>query len=188
MVAPRNEEVPGMLCLGVVTGARGLKGEVRIKCLADDPETLVAHGPLFSADGSRTFVLTLTGLHKGQVLARIDGVTDRNQSDALKGTRLYLSRDALPPPGEDEFYYSDLVGLQADLLDGSLLGKVQGVYDFGAGEILEITGTDGKPIMVPFTKAVVPTVDVAAGRLVIDPPPGLLETPQRDEEDEASDD
>ncbi|CCQ72565.1 ribosome maturation factor RimM [Magnetospira sp. QH-2] len=181
MVDRHSEDPPGLICLGAVTGARGLKGELRIKCLAEDPRTLVDHGPLQSADGTRAFVLTLTGSHKGQLLGRIDGVTDRDKADALKGTRLYLPRAALPEPEEDEFYYSDLEGLKAELPDGTALGTVRWAFDFGAGDVLEITGVDGKPLMVPFTKAVVPTVDLAGGKLVVDPPPGLLEEPEKDE-------
>jgi 16S rRNA processing protein RimM len=106
---------------------------------------------------------------KGVLTVRIDGVEDRSAAEALKGVKLYVPRSALPAPDEDEFYYSDLIGLTAVAMDGAELGKVRGVYDFGGGDVIELTGPQGT-VMYPFTRAVVPVVDLAQGRIVIDPP------------------
>ena len=109
------------------------------------------------------------------ICGRFEGVDDRNQAEALRGLRLYLSRSALPPTDDEEYYHADLIGLEAALGDGTPLGHVRAVHDFGAGDTLEIARPAGPPVLVPFTRAIVPVVDLAAGRLVIDPPPGLLE-------------
>lgn len=165
------------VCVAAVAGAHGVRGLVRLKTFTEVPEDCAAYGPLSSQDGSRIYKVELQGRHKALLLARIEGVTDRDQAEAMRGTRFYVDRSALPAPGdEDEFYHADLIGLAAELRDGSTLGRVRAVYDFGAGDTLELTGTpDGKPLMVPFTLAVVPVVDIAGGRLVVDPPPGLLD-------------
>ncbi|MEX2451586.1 MAG: ribosome maturation factor RimM, partial [Rhodospirillales bacterium] len=121
-----------------------------------------------------------TGRNKGQVIARLKGVTDRDAAEALKGTELYIPRAALPETGNEEFYHMDLIGLRADLVQGGVLGTVRAVEDYGAGTLLEIetdpdAPTRDKYVMVPFTRRAVPEVDVAGGRVTIDPPPGLLE-------------
>lgn len=157
--------------LGIIVGVRGIKGEVRIKSFTEEPTDIVAYGPLYDQAGERSFDLHVTGTQKGVVVARIAGVQDRNAAEAMKGTELFLDRSQLPPPDEDEFYLSDLEGLEAVSITGERLGKVRGVYDFGAGAILEIEGD----LMVPFTEAAVPEIDLKGGRVVIDPPDGLLE-------------
>jgi 16S rRNA processing protein RimM len=121
----------------------------------------------------------LVGAAKGVLIGRLAGVSDRDRAEAMRGLRLYLPRAALPPTGEEEFYHADLIGLEAVLGDGTLIGQVRAVHDFGAGDTLEIARPEGPPAMVPFTRAVVPIVDLDAGRLVIEPPPGLLDTPAR---------
>jgi 16S rRNA processing protein RimM len=165
------------ICVAAVAGAHGVMGQVRLKPFTEVPEDCLAYGPLSNADGSRTFAVKLTGQVKGMLLARIDGVTDRNQAEAMRGTRFYVDRAALPEPeSDDEYYHADLIGLSAVLQDGTVLGRVQAVYDFGAGDTLELTGTaDGKALLVPFTLAIVPEVDIANGRLIVDPPEGLLD-------------
>lgn len=158
------------VCVGVVIGAHGIRGAVRIKSFTEDPAAIAAYGPVEDEAGQRRFRLTLLGTIKGGVTARLDGVADRNTAEALKGVRLMVPRSALPEPeDEDAFYVRDLVGLTAEKPDGSLLGRVTAVFDFGAGDIVEIAGTDGS-ILVPFTRAAVPLVDIGAGRLVVDPP------------------
>jgi 16S rRNA processing protein RimM len=106
---------------------------------------------------------------KGVVTARIAGIDERNAAEALKGLKLYVARASLPAPEEEEFYYSDLVGLEAVLADGTPMGKVKGVFDFGGGDVIEIDSPNGS-LMLPFTKAAVPEVDIAGGRLVVEPP------------------
>lgn len=129
-----------MICLGVITGVKGIRGEVKIKSFTEDPEDLTAYGPLYDASGKTVFKIKTVGLAKGQLVARIKDVSDRNQAEALKGTELFVSRDKLPDvDDEDAFYYADLIGLKVVLQDdGSLFGKVVQVHDFGAGDMLEV--------------------------------------------------
>ncbi len=158
------------VCVGAIVGAHGVRGAVRLKSFTEVPAHIGAYGPLESEDGKRRFAPKVTGEAKGLVIAKLDGVNDRDAADALRGTRLYVPRDRLPDTDEDEFLYADLVGLNAETPDGRPLGTVRGVADFGAGDVLDIMGADGKAMMVPFTKRVVPIVDVAGKRLVVDPP------------------
>lgn len=181
MAARRRERAADLVCLGVVTGPRGLKGEVRIRSFTADPADLARYGTLCDETGGRSFRVRVTGGAKGQLVARIEGVEDRDAAEALKGVRLHVRRAALPETGAGEYYHADLIGLRAELAAGAAgeaLGTVSAVYDFGAGPVLEIAGDRCGVVMVPFTRAVVPEVDVAGGRLVIDPPAGLLDAPE----------
>lgn len=172
------------VCLGLVAGAHGVRGAVRIKSFTAKPEDVAGYGPLEDESGRQRFSLRLVGEAKGVLIGWLSGVADRERAEALRGLRLYLPRAALPPTGEDEFYHADLIGLEAVLADGTALGQVKSVHDFGAGDTLEIERPEGPPAMVPFTRAVVPIVDLESGRLVIDPPPGLLDAPKRRHEAE----
>ena len=163
------------VCVGVVTGPHGVQGAVRIKSFTEAPEDVARYGPLADETGVRRFELRLVGAGKGVVIARLSGVADRNQAEALRGLRLYLPRSALPQPDAEEFYHADLIGLEAVLGDGTPIGRVRAIHDFGAGDTLELARPGAPPVMVPFTRAVVPSVELAAGRLVLDPPPGLLD-------------
>lgn len=158
------------VCIGAIAGAHGVRGAVRVKSFTDDPRAVGAYGPVEDEGGQRRFRLKVTGEAKGLVVATLEGVTDRDAAEALRGTRLYVSRDRLPRTGEDEFLYSDLEGLEARSEAGEVLGRVRGVADFGAGEVLDIGLVDGGSLVVPFTKAAVPVVDVAGGFLVAVPP------------------
>ncbi|HZB91959.1 MAG TPA: ribosome maturation factor RimM [Stellaceae bacterium] len=171
--------------MGVIAGAHGIKGEVRVKSFAAEPEAIAAYGPLEDERGQRHFALSLTGTVRGMLIARVDGVGDRNAAERLKGLRLFLPRAALPAPGPDEYYHADLIGLAAALRDGSPLGRVRAVHDYGAGHSLEIERPDGRLVLVPFTEAAVPEVDIAAGTLVIEPPEGLFDNRPADEEESA---
>jgi 16S rRNA processing protein RimM len=168
------------LCVGIVTGAHGVRGAVRLKSFTAEPESIAAYGPLEDEKGERRFALRLVGSAKGVLIAVIPGIDDRDRAEALRGLRLYLRRSALPPPDEDEYYHADLIGLAVTLADGTALGTVRAVHDLGAGDTLEVERLAGPPVMVPFTRAVVPVVDLDAGRLFIDPPPGLLEPTKED--------
>ena len=163
------------VCLGVIVGAQGIKGEVRIKPFTAEPEDVGAYGPLYDEPGTNSFRLAVRGMAKGAVVAKIKGVEDRNAAEALKGTKLFVSRDRLPEPeDEDTFYHADLIGLSAEAPDGAPLGRVAAVFDHGAGDILDIRGLDGRVISVSFTKAVVSLVDVSGGRVVVAIPAGLI--------------
>jgi 16S rRNA processing protein RimM len=161
--------------MGVITGAHGLRGLLRVKSFAAEADGISAYGPLEDEGGARRFALEHVGAAKGVLIMRLGGVSDRDAAEALKGVRLYLPRAALPEPGEEEYYHADLVGLEARLTDGTALGRVKAVHEFGAGDSLEVERPDGRTLFVPFTTAVVPEVDIKAGRLVIDPPDGLLD-------------
>jgi 16S rRNA processing protein RimM len=174
--------VPGTtkrLCVGVVTGAHGVRGAVRIKSFTAEPEAIARYGPLMDETGRQRFELTLLGSAKGVLIARLSGIEDRAQAEGSRGRRLYLLRTALPPTEEEEYYHADLIGLEAVLGDGTRVGQVCAVHDFGAGDTLELARPDAPPVMVPFTRAFVPRVEIDAGRLVLDPPPGLLDANER---------
>lgn len=157
------------VCVGVVTGAHGLKGLVRIRPYTDVPEGVGAYGPVESEDGNISFeleVLNRTG--KGQILVHIDGIDDRTAAEGLKSTKLFVPRDRLPAAEEDEFYHADLLGLTIVGQDGEALGTVRSVENFGGGDMLEINDARGGVSTIPFTLVAVPEVDVKAGRIVVD--------------------
>lgn len=160
--------MPERVCVGIVVGAQGLRGVVRIKSFTESPADVAAYGPVEDEAGRR-FRLRVVGEAKGVVLAQPEGIADRTGAEAMKGRRLYVARAALPPPAEEEYYHSDLVGLRAEREDGSPLGEVTGVFDFGGGDLIEVAGPEGK-VMMPFTHAVVPVVDLSGGRVVVVPP------------------
>ena len=166
---------PKRVCLGVVTAPHGVQGAVRIKSFTEQPEDVAGYGPLTDEAGLRRFELRVVGAGKGVVIARLSGVEDRNQAEALRGLRLYLPRSALPQTEAEEYYHADLIGLEAVLGDGTPVGRVRAIHDFGAGDTLELARPGAPALMVPFTRAVVPSIELASGRLVLDPPPGLLD-------------
>ena len=153
-----------------------MQGEVRLKSFCADPGAIANYAPLYSEDGARTFTLRITRSIAAGFSARISGVATKEQADAMKGLRLYADRATLPSLPDDEFYHADLIGLQVMDTGGKSLGRVQAVHNYGAADLLEVTGAGLKgAILLPFTRAVVPTVDLAAGRIIADPPEGMLE-------------
>lgn len=159
------------VCLGVITAPHGVRGLVKLRSYCAQPADIVAYGPLRDEAGRRTFTVALQSEAKGQFIARIDGVADRDAAEALRNVRLYVDRAALPAAeDEDEFYHADLVGLEARLGDGTVLGRVGAVFDHGAGDVIEIGRQGQRPLLLPFTRAAVPTVDVAGGYVIVDPP------------------
>jgi 16S rRNA processing protein RimM len=177
----RDDDKANRVCLGVVGAPHGVQGAVRIKTFTAAPDAIAGYGELEDESGERRFAVRVVGAAKGDgmVLAKLSGVADRDRAETLRGLRLYLPRAALPPAGDDEFYHADLVGLAALLGDGTRLGTVIAVHDFGAGDMLEIAREAGQPVLVPFTRAAVPVVDVAGGRVVLDPPDGLITPPRQ---------
>ena len=162
------------ICVGTIAGAFGVQGEVRIKSFCADPEAIATYGPLFSEDGKHRFTLKLTRPVSGALGARLSGVTTKEQADALRGVNLYADRSKLPSLPDDEFYHADLIGLEVRDTGGVLLGTIRAVHNHGAGDLLEVMGPGRKqPLLIPFTRATVPTVDLAAGRAVADLPEGL---------------
>jgi len=174
------------VCIGVIAGAHGVRGQVRVKSFTAEPQDVTAYGPVTDASGARQFDLRITGAARGMMLAKIDGVGDRNAADLLRGTELYVDRDRLPEPDEDEFYYADLIGLDAVSTDGTALGSVRAMHNFGAGDMIELDNGSGKTELLPFTAAVVASVDLEAGVVTIDPPFEIFvrpDAPLDDEED-----
>ncbi len=158
----------GKVCLGVIVGARGLRGDLRIKSFTEDPADIAAYGPVDTDDG-QSLTLKITGEAKGVVIARSKGIEDRTQADTLKGQRLYVARDALPETDEeDEYYHADLIGL--DVMDETdeICGTVIALYNFGGGDMIDVRRPDGSTLLLLFTPTVVPVVDVSAGRIVVD--------------------
>ncbi len=172
------------VCLGVVTGAHGVQGLVRIKSFTADAQDIASYGPLEDEHGERRFAVELKGAVKGVLLAKLPGVADRNAAEALKGVRLYVRRSALPAPDEEEYYHADLVGLAAEQADGAALGEVRAVFDHGAGTHLEVGRPGERTVLVPFTRAAVPVVDLTARRVVIVLPEELVAGAPEAAEDE----
>ena len=158
-----------LILLGVFGAAQGVRGEVRVKSLTADPGAIGAYGPLTDKGGTRTFVFEgLRPLKDDMLVARLAGVSTRTAAEALKGAEIFARRDQLPPPGHDEFYHDDLVGLEAVDAAGTRLGRVVSVMNYGAGDILEIAPAEGgETLLVPFSKRVAPRIDFDAGRIVI---------------------
>lgn len=178
------------VCLGIVVGARGLKGEVRIKSFTAEPEDVAAYGALESEDRQRSYTIKVLGFQNGSVIARIAGIGDRTAADRIKGEKLYVARTALPKTGEGEYYHADLIGLRVERTDGVSVGRVTAVGNYGGGDILDVAAPDGKSTMVPFTASIIDAVDVAAGVVRVVPVPGLFddggekETEETEESDE----
>ncbi|MFC0279291.1 ribosome maturation factor RimM [Falsigemmobacter intermedius] len=159
------------ICVGAIGGAFGVKGEVRLKSFCADPAAIADYAPLYSEDGKREFDLVLTGILNNGLSARMSGITTREQAEAARGIRLFADRARLPSLPDDEFYHTDLIGLTVLDTGGTELGKVKAVLNHGASDLLEIMGPGMKsPLLLPFTLAVVPTVDLAGGRMIVDPP------------------
>ncbi len=164
------------VCVGAIAGSFGVRGEVRLKSFCADPAAIADYGPLFTQDGSRSFKVTLTRPVAGGLGARLSGVATKEEADALKGTSLFVARDRLPSLGDDEFYHADLIGMEVRDTGGAVVGKVGAVHNHGAGDLLEVQGPGLKEsLLLPFTRAVVPTVDLATRRVIVDLPEGLEE-------------
>lgn len=163
------------VCVGAIAGAFGVRGEVRLKSFCAEAEAIGRYAPLYSEDGATQFTLKLGKSIPNGISARLGGVTTREQADALRGVRLYADRDKLPALSEDEYYHADLIGLEVFDTGGTSLGHVSSVQNHGAGDLLELQRPGKASALVPFTLAIVPTVDLATGRIIADPPEGLLE-------------
>ncbi len=164
-----------LTCVGAIAGAFGVRGEVRLKSFTATPEDISAYSPLSTKAGD-SFTVTITQTINNGFAARLSGIATKEQADALRGTELFARRDQLPNLPDDEYYYTDLTGLTVLNTGGTVLGTVKSVQNHGAGDLLEVQGPNLKSsVLVPFTKAAVPTVDLASGRIIADPPEGLFE-------------
>ena len=165
-----------LICVGSIGGSFGVRGDVRIKSFCAEPSAIADYNPLTTEDGSRSFSLTLIGPVKTGYSARVSGVSTKEEADALSGIKLYAVRARMPALPDDEFYHADLEGLEVVDTGGVTLGHVKNVQNHGAGDLLEVHGPNLKTaVLLPFTVAAVPTVDLKAKRIVIDPPAGLFE-------------
>ena len=173
----------GRILVAVIGAPHGVRGEVRVKPLTAEPLGFAEYGPLETGDGRR-FILRPVRVQGDMAIVRIDGVADRDAAARLTNLELFADRANMPAADEDEFYQADLIGLDVVTVGGEAIGKIVAVPDFGAGDLLDIARKGGPNVFVPFTHAFVPVVDVAGGRVVIDPPDGLLDPGgvRRDEE------
>jgi len=160
------------LCLGIITGVHGIHGEVVIKSYTQNPLDIKAYGPLDDESAERQFTITKARLAKKGIVARLKGVEHRNEAEALKGTGLFVDQSMLPEPDEeDEYYFTDLMGLAVVLADDQPYGTVTALHNFGAGDLIEINPVDGKATEIfPFDKATVPRVDLEQGKITLNPP------------------
>ncbi|MEM8804282.1 MAG: ribosome maturation factor RimM [Pseudomonadota bacterium] len=166
----------GHVCVGAIAGSFGVKGEVRVKSFCAEPEDIASYGALSSEDDKARWEIKLTRPIKNGFAARLTGIASKEAADALRGTRLYAPRDRLPDLPDDEFYHTDLIGLEILDTGGTLIGRVKAVLNHGAGDLLEVASKDLKqPVLLPFTKAAVPTVDLSKKRIIADPPEGLFD-------------
>ena len=176
----------GRILVAQIGAAHGLAGEVRLRSFTADPMAVAGYGSLESEDGARTVEIEALRPGKDILLARLRGISDRTAAEALRNLKLYVPRERLPQPEPDEFYHADLMGLAAVTADGGTLGTVVAVHNFGAGDLIEVQPANGgATMMLPFTDAVVPKVDLATRQLTVDPPVGILDPdkPSRKGED-----
>ncbi len=167
------------ILMATIGAAQGLRGEVRVKSYTADPTALGDYGNLHSDDG-RVFEILEIREAKTVAIVRFRGINDRNAAEALNGLELFIERDNLPDEelDDDEFYYADLEGLEAVDADGKSYGTVSAVFDFGAGDLLELKGPGRRPALIPFSEAAVLEIDLEAGKILIDPDAaGLIEHP-----------
>jgi 16S rRNA processing protein RimM len=167
---------PNHILLGRFGRAHGVKGEVRLQSFTADPLAIAGYSPLLSADGAKTYALASARAAADMLIVRVEGVTTREGADMLNGVELFAPRERLPPAeDEDEFLMADLVGCRAILPDGTVLGEIVGVANYGAGDLLDIRPTAGGPsVLMPFTRAYAPRIDIAGREVAIDPPAGLF--------------
>ena len=161
------------ICVARIGAAHGVRGAVKLWTFTEDPFAVKAYGPLTTKDGARQFEVTSAREAKGHLVATLKGVATREEAERLNGIELYVAREKLPDTDEDEYYHADLIGLAAVNAANEPLGRVVAIHNFGAGDIIEIAPPGGTTMLLPFTNAVVPSVDVAGGRVVIELPPEI---------------
>lgn len=166
--------VEELVCVGAISGAFGVRGDVRLKSYTAIPEDIGAYSPLVTEDG-RSFDVALLSQIKNGLSVRLSGISTKEEADALRGVKLYVERSRLPSLPDDEFYHADLIGLTVFDTGGTALGRVKAVQNHGADDLLEIEGPGlDASVLLPFTRAAVPTVDLSAGRIIADPPGGIF--------------
>ena len=161
---------PAQVCIARIGAAHGVRGAVKLWTFTEDPFAVKRYGPLSTKDGARQFEVTSAREAKGHLVAQLKGITTRDEAERLNGIELYVPREKLPATDEDEYYHADLIGLAAVTTADEALGRVVAIHNFGAGDILEIAPPHGATMLLPFTNAVVQTVDIAGGRVLIELP------------------
>jgi 16S rRNA processing protein RimM len=162
--------VSAPICVARIGAAHGVRGAVKLWTFTEDPLAVKHYGPLMTKDGARQFEVTHAREANGHLVATLKGIATREEAERLNGVELYIARDKLPATDEDEYYHADLIGLAAVTSTNDPLGRVIAIHNFGAGDIIEIAPLQGSTMLLPFTNAVVPTVDLAGGRVVIELP------------------
>jgi len=155
------------ICVARIGAAHGVRGAVKLWTFTEDPFAVTRYGPLTTKDGARSYEIAHAREAKGHLVATLKGVATRNEAERLNGLELYVARDKLPATDDDEYYHADLIGLAAETTGGAPLGKVIAIHNFGAGDIIEIAPASGATMLLPFSNAVVPEVDLKGGRVVI---------------------
>ena len=158
------------ICVARIGAAHGVRGAVKLWTFTEDPLAVQRYGPLSTKDGARQFEVTHAREAKDHLVATLKGIATREDAERLNGVELYVARDQLPETDEDEYYHADLIGLAAVTAEDAPIGRVIAIHNFGAGDIIEIAPSHGSTMLLPFTNAVVPTVDLAGGRVVIELP------------------
>ena len=161
---------PPQICVARIGAAHGVRGAVKLWTFTEDPLAVKAYGPLVTKDGARQFEVTHAREAKGHLVATLKGIGTREEAERLNGIELYIARDKLPATDENEYYHADLIGLDAVNAANEPLGRVIAIHNFGAGDIIEIAPAHGATMLLPFTNAVVPSVDLAGGRVIIELP------------------
>ncbi|HVZ27422.1 MAG TPA: ribosome maturation factor RimM [Rhizomicrobium sp.] len=156
--------------LAAVIAPQGLKGAVKARLFTATPDALLRYSPLHDGKGRRFTITALRPGKKGEAVMSFEGVESREAAEALKGTSLYVAREALPKEGEEEFYHADLVGLEAQDQEGRIIGKLAAIHNFGAGDVVEIARADGDNVLLAFTRETVPVIDIPGGRIVVSVP------------------
>jgi 16S rRNA processing protein RimM len=162
--------VAAPICVARIGAAHGVRGAVKLWTFTEDPLAVKRYGPLTTKDGARQFEVTHVREAKDHLVATIKGVATREDAERLNGIELYIAREKLPVTRDDEYYHADLIGLAAVNAANEPLGRVVAIHNFGAGDIIEIAPAQGPTMLLPFTNAVVPTVDLKGGRVVIELP------------------
>jgi 16S rRNA processing protein RimM len=158
------------ICVARIGAAHGVRGAVKLWTFTEDPLAVKRYGPLTTKDGTRQFEVATAREANGHLVATLKGVATREEAERLNGIELYIAREKLPDTDEDEYYHADLIGLAAVTAANEPIGRVIAIHNFGAGDIIEIAPPHGATMLLPFTNAVVPTVDLAGGRVVIELP------------------
>jgi 16S rRNA processing protein RimM len=172
------------ICIAQIGAAHGVRGEVRLKPFTEDPLSVTRYGPLETEDGKRRFEIETARPAKDMLVVRLKGVADREAAERLTNLRLYVARERLPKPADDEFYYADLIGLAAMTVDGRSIGIVKAMHNFGAGDLLEIEpASGGNTMLLPFTETVVPVIDIAGRRVVVAPPDEVVVEGEAEDEE-----